>query len=66
MNCSLFYHLQQMEYLATIKSEQAEAERYKRESIAHALDCPFCNGIPDALAENLFGGLVIVTDNPNG
>lgn len=61
MNCSLYYHLQQMAYIANIKSEWAEEERYKRETIAHALDCPFCGGIPDTLAENLFGGLVIVT-----
>lgn len=51
-----------MAYLANIKSEWAEQERYENEAIAHAFDCPFCNGyVPDALAQNLFGGLVIVT-----
>ena len=62
MNCALFFHLQQEAYIANIKSEYAEQARKENEAIKHALDCPFCNGtIPGALAENLFGGLVIVT-----
>lgn len=61
MNCSLFHHLQQMAYLANLKGEWAEQERYEREAIAHAFDCPFCNGVPDTLAEQLFGRLVVVT-----
>jgi hypothetical protein len=65
MNCQLFYHLQQMAYLANIKSEFAEEERYKTEMLTHTRDCPFCNGfVPGELAENLFGGLVIVTASP--
>jgi hypothetical protein len=62
MNCALYYHLQQMAYVANLKSEWAEEARYKKETVEHALDCPFCNGfVPDTLAENLFGGFVVVT-----
>jgi len=63
MNCQLFYHLQQQAYIANIKSEFLEEERYKKELLAHTHDCPYCNGfVPETLAENLFGGLVIVTE----
>jgi hypothetical protein len=63
MNCSLYYHLQQQAYIAGLKSEWAERDRKQREMIRHANDCPLCNGEQaDPLVENLFGGLVIITN----
>ena len=65
MNCSLYYHLQQKAYLANIKSETAEQQRVEIEMLKHAHDCPICNGhVSEPLAENLFGGLVIVGGHP--
>ena len=51
--------------MANIKSETAEQQRVEIEMLKHAHDCPLCNGyVSEPLAENLFGGLVIVGGHP--
>lgn len=61
MNCYLYYHLQQMIYLAQIKSETAEAQRLSNELSAHVEKCAECNGLTvESLANNLFGQSVKV------